>query len=281
MKPELRVRTAGADDVATMLEWAAAEGWNPGIDDAVAFRTADPSGFFMGLHGDDPAACISVVKYDPGFAFLGLYIVPPEFRGQGDGKAIWDHAIATAGKRTIGLDGVVAQQDNYRKSGFVLAHNNVRFGGRITPPVPHLRSRSIGPDLLDRIVDYDSRFFPVGRGAFLSNWLIGDDSRIALAKIAEGKISGYGVVRRCSHCYKIGPLFADTPALARQLFLELAARADGSEILFDVPEPNREGIALAQEFGLRPVFETARMYRGVGPSLPLERIFGITSFELG
>lgn len=33
--------------------------------------------------------------------------------------------------------------------------------------------------------------------------------------------------------------------------------------------------------GLAPVFETARMYRGAMPRLPLERIFGITSFELG
>ena len=33
--------------------------------------------------------------------------------------------------------------------------------------------------------------------------------------------------------------------------------------------------------GLTPVFETARMYRGPAPALPLERIFGITTFELG
>ena len=30
-----------------------------------------------------------------------------------------------------------------------------------------------------------------------------------------------------------------------------------------------------------PVFETARMYRGGQPQLPLDRVFGVTSFELG
>lgn len=38
---------------------------------------------------------------------------------------------------------------------------------------------------------------------------------------------------------------------------------------------------LATQQGLQPVFETARMYRGPSPSLALELIFGITTFELG
>ena len=40
-------------------------------------------------------------------------------------------------------------------------------------------------------------------------------------------------------------------------------------------------IALAQDFGLAPVFETARMYTGAIPPLRLQRVFGVTSFELG
>ena len=31
--------------------------------------------------------------------------------------------------RTVGLDGVVAQQDNYRRSGFALAWRNARYEG--------------------------------------------------------------------------------------------------------------------------------------------------------
>jgi len=32
---------------------------------------------------------------------------------------------------------------------------------------------------------------------------------------------------------------------------------------------------------MKPVFETARMYTGCAPALPLARAFGVTSFELG
>ena len=79
---------------------------------------------------------ISAVRYGSGFGFIGFYIVRPNFRGQGYGLQIWNAAMARLAGRTIGLDGVVAQQDNYRKSGFVLAWNNARFEGLGGGPRP-------------------------------------------------------------------------------------------------------------------------------------------------
>ena len=43
-------------EVATAIEWAAAEGWNPGLHDAACFYAADPSGFLVGLLEDEPIA---------------------------------------------------------------------------------------------------------------------------------------------------------------------------------------------------------------------------------
>jgi len=40
-------------------------------------------------------------------------------------------------------------------------------------------------------------------------------------------------------------------------------------------------VALAKETGLAPVFETARMYTAPVAPLRLERVFGVTTFELG
>ena len=45
-------------DLKLALDWAAAEGWNPGLDDAHCFYAADPQGFFLGeLDGARSAAC--------------------------------------------------------------------------------------------------------------------------------------------------------------------------------------------------------------------------------
>jgi hypothetical protein len=65
------------------------------------------------------------------------------------------------------------------------------------------------------------------------------------------------------------------------LFRALAASVDASSVFLDLPEPNRSAIGLATRHGLSPAFETARMYRGEDPGLPLGRIYGITTFELG
>ena len=42
-----------------------------------------------------------------------------------------------------------------------------------------------------------------------------------------------------------------------------------------------DAVALAGDHGLSPVFETARMYTGPIRPLRLERVFGVTTFELG
>jgi hypothetical protein len=97
----------------------------------------------------------------------------------------------------------------------------------------------------------------------------------------NGRLAGWGVIRPCRKGFKIGPLVADDRATAEAVFAALAARAGGGEIFLDVPGINREAIALAEDFGLAPVFETARMYTGAIPPLRLERVFGVTSFELG
>ena len=134
----LNIRAMRPDEIPLAVDWAAAEGWNPGPADAACFATVDPEGFLIGELDGAPAATVSCVNYDEKFAFLGFYIVRPDLRGGGYGLRIWNAAIAHAGPRVIGLDGVVAQQENYRKSGFQLAYANIRYGGTVAaPPAPH------------------------------------------------------------------------------------------------------------------------------------------------
>jgi len=85
----LDLRTASAADFAVAVDWAAAEGWNPGLDDLAMFHDTDPGGFFIGWIGDRPVSSISVVRYGATFGFLGFYIVDPDFRGSGAGWASW------------------------------------------------------------------------------------------------------------------------------------------------------------------------------------------------
>ena len=60
-----------------------------------------------------------------------------------------------------------------------------------------------------------------------------------------------------------------------------AQKLSANEIIVDVPETNLAASRLAESIDLKPVFETARMYRGDAPVFDHNRLFGITTLELG
>lgn len=248
---------------------------------AACFAAPDAHGFFVGEIDGEPVATVSCVNYDDRFAFLGFYIVAKSFRGSGHGLRIWNAAIAHAGTRVIGLDGVVAQQDNYRKSGFQLAYANIRYGGVIVAPAkPPADVVSLDTIPFTLVEADDATVFPAPRSTFLRTW-INTSGHVGRALRRDGKLAAWGVIRPCRTGCKIGPLVADDRAAAEAIVQALLAGTDGGEVFLDVPAVNREAVGLAEALGLKPVFETARMYTGAIPPLRIDRVFGVTSFELG
>ena len=269
------------EGIRTAVDWARIEGWNPGLADAEAFAAQDPHGF-LGLRRDGAlAATISVVNYGPSFGFLGFYICRPDQRGKGLGMALWNEALKLSPARTIGLDGVKAQQGNYAKSGFVLAHENIRHGGLkpngFARSDPALASLSPGDTTTIDRFEQHHRVFPATRHDFLAAWLRHD----ALALRRDGEIVGYGVVRPCHNGWKVGPLFAASVGDAETILRGLMTRVPDGMVFLDTPATNRAAVDLAVSLGWQPMFETARMYRGPAPEIDTAKVFGITTFELG
>jgi len=283
MNAAYQIRTMTRADLDLAVEWAAAEGWNPGLHDADAFFATDPTGFFVGELVGQPIGCISAVRYGGAFGFVGFYIVQPQFRGQGYGIQLWQRAIEYLGDVPTGLDGVFVQQENYARSGFRFAYRNLRFEftGLRPEAEPHPALMPLRDVALDSLAAYDRACFPASREAFLQKWTALPDSH-GLAFVERGTLRGYGLIRRCRNGCRIGPLFADDARIARLLWVNLAAwAAPGEPVCLDVPEVNASALALAADFGMSQVFGTARMYRGAAPAFDVSRVFGVTSFELG
>ena len=269
------------DDVAFAIDLAAREGWNPGLHDAECFYAADPGGFLIGELRDEPVGCISAISYGGRYGFIGLYVVRPEFRGQGYGLRLWQAAMGRLQGHNVGLDGVVAQQGNYARSGFRLAYANVRYRGRAEPAAIHASITPASDASFEAISDLDRMVFPERRDAFLRCWLAQPKAGAYVSR-DNGRLTGYVVVRPCREGWKIGPLVADETRIAERLYGAAASHVPRGEAIFvDLPNANADARSLPAAFGLSPVFETARMYTGPDPVIDLAKLFGVTTFELG
>lgn len=277
---EIRSMTRAEMDLC--VQWAGAEGWNPGLHDADAFHTADPEGFLVGLLNGKPIASICAVRYGAHFGFIGFYIVAAGYRQQGYGLKLWRAAMQRLSGRLIGLDGVVEQQANYRKSGFQFAYNNIRYQGVANPLAPIEASiTDLSTVPFETLIKHDRQFFPAPRNAFLSSW-VSRPGTVAKACVERGTLRGYGVIRPCQTGYKIGPLFAHNQQTAQALYNALTCALEpGTPVQLDIPQANPHALELVQNNNMQAVFETARMYTGPAPNIDTQRIFGVTSFELG
>jgi GNAT superfamily N-acetyltransferase len=278
-------RQATRAELDTAVEWAAAEGWNPGRADADIFWATDPAGFVCAERDGEIIATGSIVSYAGMFGFMGFFIVRPDLRGQGIGQAFWQWRCDTLRARlqpgaAIGMDGVFAMQPFYARGGFVFTHRNLRMAGigrkqRVDKALCELSELPFAA-----VADFDRRHFGFARETFLRRWIVPVGGR-GLAAVDDGLLIGYGVIRPCREGFKIGPLFAETAEAAEGLFCALSTHAAGKPIFLDVPENNPAALVLAARHDMFEVFGCARMYHGPAPELPWGNIYGVTTFELG
>ena len=272
-------RHATCSELANVLDWAADEGWNPGTGDASAFFQADPNGFFVAEDASGALlAAISVVNHSDSFAFLGLYIVRPNHRGKGIGLGLWRHALKHAGERTIGLDGVEAQQHNYEASGFAHAGGTTRFSGFVERAVDRDIHAAASEDI-PWMIEQEAVASGVAKPGYLRAWFSPAATRHSLILKKADRPSAVCTVRQCRSGAKIGPLVAESPPDANRLIAHAATMFEGP-ITLDVPETSTGLADLCKRLGLTPGFKTARMYRGPFATTK-HKHFSVSSLELG
>lgn len=277
-------------EVDELVDWAAREGWNPGLHDAELFWTTDPAAFIAAELDGELIGGGAITCYGGEFGFMGFFIIRREFRGRGYGNELWharrERLIARVRPQaSIGLDGVFAMQDYYAAGGFVFSHRNMRFRAEISrqangPPDDREDIVSLSAVPFVHLLDYDRRCFPAPRPTFLQGWISQPDAR-ALGCRRNGTLAGYGVVRRCRAGCKIGPLFADDARAAEALYMRLATFAAGGPLFIDAPDNNPAAIELVHRHRMAEVFGCARMYLNAAPVVAREQVFGVTTFELG
>lgn len=283
------VRAATLDEVRIISSWAQREAWQPGVGDADAFYAADPHGFYVAELDGELLGSISAARYGTEYAFVGHYVVDPRHRNESLGHVIVGAVAPTLEGLRIGIDGVEVQVPTYASLGFELVHWISRHGGSPSTVLQALPT-SLGvtvesvSEVTEGVIDFDASHVPERREAFARIWYAPGSPRESLVVRDGERIIGLATVRPVmGGGSRIGPLFAESDEVAVALLRECASIAqqwDG-DLFIDIPDPNEAARSLAARCGLTPGFACARMYRGGIPDLPLEQIYGNTSFELG
>lgn len=276
----MSVRRMTREELHTVLSWAATEGWNPGVADADAFYAADPEGFFVKIVDGVPAAAVSVVNHDEAYAFLGLYICAAAYRGHGYGLEVWEAGLAHAGNRTVGLDGVPAQQENYVKSGFAPAGETLRYEG-VIDAAPSGEVRAATETDVASLLAMDRAVTGHDLRRYLTGWFTPSPTRQTFTIVRDGQIAAFATARACLSGHKIGPLYAHDSEDAMTVMRHAAHVMGSTPSYIDIPDSAPAFRALLAAEGFAPVFGTARMYRGTPPAGQAPAFHAVATLELG
>jgi hypothetical protein len=178
------------------------------------------------------------------------------------------------------MDGVVAMQAFYKKGGFEIAFKDERYEKiGINFSLDSNISAIKEEDYLE-INHYDKLCFGFSRPQFLNPWIKLPGNKTF--KYLDGnKVRGFAIVRKASTGFKVGPLFADNNRIAEELYKACLNSVIGEPLYIDIPMVNEGAIQIIKKYKSEYVFECARMYYGQAPQINTNKIFGITTFELG
>lgn len=288
----LQIRPLTRADLPLVTAWARAEQFAPGRGDVAIYRQTDRQGVWVGCLEGRPIGCIAGVRYNSEYGFVGLFLVQPAHRGQGYGRQLWAHALAhLEGIPCIGIEAALDRIADYASWGFVPASPTQRWrciaAGLPAPQAPPTDGLTLveGPAIPDAAVQaYDAVREPSPRPHFLADWLHHPAGTVLVLMDAAGACHGFGRIRPCllqqGEGWRIGPLLADTSALAARLLEALMAGHPGV-VLIDAPGANPQAAPLLQQLGFAVVGESLRMVRGVLPAVPLNDVYGLACLELG
>jgi GNAT superfamily N-acetyltransferase len=278
----LEIGTPSVDEIATVVGWAAAEGWNPGLGDVDLIASMIPQPLRVARIAGEVVGSVSLASWSDDACFLGFFIVRPEWRRKGIGEALWSQAMSESEGIEIGLDAVPEQVQRYARSGFQAGYRTLAMTGTLDAmPLGH------GPDVregmaADRaaIIALDTQAYGSDRGSYLSQWLA-DPMKQAVVIDGSSGLSAAAVARPTLAGWRIGPVYCEEVTQFVALVAAFAPHIGNSMVTLQVPETNPRAREAARLLGLRETGYDVRMKRFSAPAPPTASVFGIASLEFG
>jgi GNAT superfamily N-acetyltransferase len=267
-------------------------GWNQSAADWHRFLESSPHGCFVAEIHRQVCGTVTTMPFQDRFAWIGMVLVHPDYRGRGLGTRLLERAIEHLDELklpTLKLDATPQGQPLYEKLGFQPEYEIGRWTRRQAPsihPKPSAIVRHDGverpsPELLGRICTADREMFGADRTVLLES-LHRDAPDFTQAVVDAGLVTGYSFGRRGSFADHLGPWMAIDEGIARQLLRAFLSNSSRDVQIVDCVTAHPAASDLLRSAGFTYTRPLVRMYRGSNahPGRP-ERLCAIVGPEFG
>ncbi|MEO7493819.1 MAG: GNAT family N-acetyltransferase [Massilia sp.] len=217
------------------------------------------------------------------YATLGMFIVHPEWRRKGVGRALIARAMSELGERNVSLmatgSGTALHQGlGFEAAGAIHHHQGSAFCPKLIALAPGERIRPLGLRDHAELADLYTRAAGMPRAAVMAALM---EAAECVVIDRDDELLGCAVLRRYGHGYAIGPVLAPDADRAKALISHWAGTYTGAFVRIDVPAASGLSSWL-DDLGLLQVDTVVTMVRGA-PARPegALKVFAIVNQSLG
>lgn len=220
----------------------------------------------------------------PDFATLGMMITPPRLQSQGGGRWLLNRVLRDCAGRDLRLNATRSGFRLYQSAGFipvglVYQHQGVVESVPGADTVPGVEVAPMGGDDRAAIGALDAAGFGADRSALLDALMPLSAGVVARA---AGRPCGFAMMRAFGRGQVIGPVVAETEAVARLMVAGLLRGHAGGFVRMDVPEGHRALTGFLEAAGMRQ-FDSVTEMR-IGPQRRARsgaQTFGLAGHSVG
>jgi GNAT superfamily N-acetyltransferase len=283
----LRIMTKS--DIPASMRLKEIAGWNQTAEDWMRFLEASERGCFVAEVDGDVRGTVTTISYEKRFAWVGMVLVDPEYRGRGLGTKLLKIAIEylqEARIAAIKLDATPQGKPIYEKLGFQAEYEIERWILKRTAKAAAqsretIQRNKVSEQNLEAILAEDREVFGADRSQLLKSlWQGAPEFTGAVWENSTLRGSAFG--RRGSFADHLGPWMAKDKSAATGLLNSFIAQSRRETLVVDRLKSNAIAGDLLKTMGFEYSRPLMRMVRGVN-QYPgrTESLCAITGPEFG
>lgn len=262
----LRVMTE--QDIPAGVHLNTVAGWNQTAADWRRFLDHSLRGCFVMEHDNKVVGTVATISYEDRFAWIGMVLVDPEYRKQGIGTGLLEHAIEYLDQvkiQSMKLDATPLGKPLYERLRFVTEYEIERWILRKPATTASTQLRSdvmrLNREHFEEVAELDRELFGADR-KFLLRSLQGAAPEFALAVRENGLLQGYSFGRHGLFADHLGPWMGASRNAAEKITQTFLAESRRETVIVDCLKNNCFATDLLKEFGFTASRPLTRMFRG-------------------